>query len=164
MLVRNWITGWTMLLSAHLAKQAVPFCPYMVHDHYLGLFCAALGRLEYCGEPLISYRVHGGNQTGILRGVDSKQSYLSVRVRPLVERLRWLQHHFPFPEALEPDLGQAMQWADAREAYLSSRRGGWAVWSLRRFGRAVPLFELAVPALPDRLFFWLVQQIQKNCL
>ena len=41
LMIRNFATGCTMLVDARAAREAVPFCPYMVHDHYLALWCAA---------------------------------------------------------------------------------------------------------------------------
>ena len=52
-----------MLVRAEAAKAAVPFCPYLVHDQYLALWCAEKGRIESVARPLIRYRIHGGNQT-----------------------------------------------------------------------------------------------------
>ena len=37
LLFRNFVTGCTMLMRTNIAKAAISFCPYMVHDHYLAL-------------------------------------------------------------------------------------------------------------------------------
>ena len=57
LLVRNWVTGCTTLLPAAVAKQAVPFCPYMVHDHYLAFWCARGDGILCVEKPLIRHRV-----------------------------------------------------------------------------------------------------------
>ncbi len=55
----NFVTGCTMLIKAETAKAAMPFCPYMVHDHYLALFAAERGKIVSLPERLIKYRIHG---------------------------------------------------------------------------------------------------------
>ena len=93
--VSNFVTGCTMLIQAETAKGAVPFCPFMVHDHYLALCAAEKGEIISVPERLISYRVHGANQTGLLAGVTDRESYGRVRIAALVDRLGWLLENFP---------------------------------------------------------------------
>ena len=80
LLLHNFVTGCTTLVLASEAKLAVPFCPYMVHDHYLALWCAERGHVISLPRQLIDYRIHGGNQTNLLAGVTDKASYGTVRV------------------------------------------------------------------------------------
>jgi len=49
LLVSNFVTGCTMLVRAGCAKEAVPFCPYMVHDQYLHKIY--IFRLEAISSP-----------------------------------------------------------------------------------------------------------------
>lgn len=73
LLISNFVTGCTMLVRAESARAAVPFCPYMVHDHYIALYCAAAGEILSLPQPLIRYRIHGGNQTGLMAGVTGRR-------------------------------------------------------------------------------------------
>ena len=63
LLFSNFVTGCTMLISASESKDAVPFCPYYIHDQYLALFCAEHGKVQSVLLPLIRYRIHCNNQT-----------------------------------------------------------------------------------------------------
>ena len=75
LLISNFVTGCTMLVGAETAKAAIPFCPYMVHDHYLALWCAERGAVRSLQKPLLCYRVHNSNQTSLMAGVTDKASY-----------------------------------------------------------------------------------------
>ena len=82
LLTSNFVTGCTMLIQSDAAKRAIPFCPYMVHDHYIALCCAAEGMVYSSPERTIRYRIHGGNQTGLVVGVADKASYGKERIEP----------------------------------------------------------------------------------
>ncbi len=162
LLVHNFVTGCTMLLPAQTAKNAVPFCPYMVHDHYLALWCAARGSLLSIERPLVRYRVHGGNQTGVLTGVTGKESYERLRIDLALQRLTWLSENFPCDEALRDTLGKAVAWARARKTNWSDGVNGKLVWKYRQFSCMTSVFELVGRKLPDRLFRWCIRQGQSN--
>ena len=86
----NSVTGCTMLVRNDIAKRALPFCnDYYVHDHWLALVAASQGCVAYISEPLVRYRIHGGNQIGSqkLTGISDKQSYLSVKIAKEVEKI-----------------------------------------------------------------------------
>ena len=162
---RNWVTGCTMLVRADTAKAAVPFCPYMVHDHYLALYCADKGAVVCTEERLIQYRIHGNNQTGVLVGVGSKAEYLQVRVVEVRKKLDWLTSQFPAPSAgLKKAFADGLCWVKARESYLQRRGGGSVVWKHRKYGRCTALFELLFPFMPERLFLSVVHLARKNVL
>ena len=116
-------------------------------------------------RPLIRYRIHGGNQTGLLAGVDSRESYLELRVRALCRRLEWLAQHLP---AQSPQLHAAildrLLWARARAANLERRGGGRTVWRSRRFGPRASIFELVAPWFPETIFLYIVNLVRKNKL
>ena len=75
LLFRNFVIGCTMLVERAQAQKCLPFAKTMVHDHFLALMTSLEGRIAVCHTPLIQYRIHGGNQTGILSGVTDKESY-----------------------------------------------------------------------------------------
>ncbi len=160
---KNFVTGCTMLVRAEQARAALPFCPFMVHDHWLALFCSARGAIVTLPQPLIRYRIHSRNQTLVLAGVHDKASYTAVRVQKLCDRLAWLQEHFDCPDGARAALDGMRAWAEAR---LHNMRGekGWrkAVWQGRRFGFLPSLFEQFAPRLPKPLFSLAVKLVQKN--
>lgn len=164
LLISNFVTGCTMLVRAETAKNAIPFCPYMVHDHYIALYCSATGRLRSVMRPLIRYRIHGGNQSEVMAGVRDKASYGEIRIDALVKRFQWLADCFPYRNGLEEILRQRLEWLLARQSNWKERRGRKMVWKYRRFSPLASLFELTAVYFPNRLFMFFVGLKKKNLI
>lgn len=164
LLFYNFVTGCTMLVDAQAAKAAVPFCPYLVHDQYLALWCAERGELLSVARPLIRYRIHGGNQTVMMAGVTDKKSYGEVRIELALERLRWMNAHFPCRGETKRVIREGVEWMEARGRNWNHRGGVGTVWKYRAFSPLTSLFELAAPWLPERVFLFLIHLKKKNVL
>ena len=150
LLTRNFVIGCTMLICRETAQAAIPFLPEMVHDHWLALFAASQGMIVSLPQPLIRYRIHGGNQTGVLVGVSSKQTYVDVRISDFQKRICHISDRLPDV----PSLQAVRQWADARVAYAECfcwKNVIW-LWHYRRENYATTIFELAALKLPEKLF------------
>lgn len=153
-LLTNFVSGCTMLVRSETAKASVPFCPHMVHDHYIALRAAMRGKILYLSEPLISYRIHGGNQTGLMAGVRDRESYIRVRIDNVVLRLEWLRDHLPeINEGLLKEIDTRLRWMQARQRNIRDGKDRRIIWKYRHFGeQAITVFELAAPYLPNGLF------------
>lgn len=162
LLFHNFVTGCTTLVKSNEAKAAIPFCPYMVHDHYLALWCAERGTVVSVQTPLIHYRIHDGNQTALLAGVHDKASYGTVRIHGLLERLCWLQKHFPCGEELRGELNSGLDWVQAREDNWLYKKGRAEVWKYRRFSLLPSLFELIAVKMPEGLFRFCIHIGRRN--
>jgi glycosyltransferase involved in cell wall biosynthesis len=64
LLIQNFVTGSTVVLNRALLDAAVPLPPVIMHDWWLALCAAALGRLLYVPEATVLYRQHGRNAQG----------------------------------------------------------------------------------------------------
>ncbi|MDR2852455.1 MAG: glycosyltransferase family 2 protein [Burkholderiaceae bacterium] len=64
---RNLVTGAATVFRRSLLAAALPFPAEWVHDEWLGIIAAAVGRVDMLEEPLLDYRQHGGNQIGAQR-------------------------------------------------------------------------------------------------
>jgi glycosyltransferase involved in cell wall biosynthesis len=165
LLITNFVTGCTMLLRSVIAKSAVPFCPDMVHDHYLALFAAREGLILSLPERLVRYRVHAGNQTVPVAGVTDKESYYHIRIESLIQRLIWLLEHFCGDESLSGEIALALQWARARERFFCGNRSdGKTVFRYRRFSPLTSLFELLMVNAPEWLFMRIIEMKRKNLI
>ncbi len=164
LLFHNFVTGCTMLICAEAAKSAFPFCPYMVHDHYLALWCAERGSIRSIGRPLVRYRVHHGNQTSLLSGVTDKESYGAVRIAGMKNRLVWLDENFPCGEQLKKTIRQGRIWAEARERNWARRGGKRQIWKYRRFSLVPSLFELFAVGMPEGLFRLCIMAGKRNLI
>lgn len=162
MLFRNFVTGCTMLVRAEEARAALPFCPYMVHDHYIALRCAEKGAIQSVAHPLIRYRIHGGNQTGLLAGVTDKESYGQVRIHSIVERLQWLETNVSWSEQTRQVIKEGLIWLRARERNWNHQGGKLLIWKYRRFDLLFSVFELFAVGLPERVFWRCIQMGKRN--
>lgn len=160
----NWVTGCAMLVRRECAKSAVPFCPEMVHDQYIALCCAAQGRIHTVMRPLIRYRIHGSNQTGVMSGVNSRSDYVEIRIKRVRKRLDWLRENFPFATAISGTLSDGVKWVDARISNMTQRKGASTVWKYRRFGKMVSLFEVFSTLMPEKVFMFFVKLVRLNKL
>jgi len=164
LLISNFVTGCTMLVRTEMAKQAIPFCPYMVHDHYIALYCSATGQILSVIRPLIRYRIHGDNQSDVMAGVRDKSSYGEIRIDALVKRFQWLEKYFPYRRNLEEDIKKRLEWLLARQSNWKERRERTTVWKYRRFSPLASVFELAAVYFPNRLFMFFVGLKKKNLI
>ena len=67
LLRRNLATGATILFRRSLLQHAAPFPPHWLHDEWLAIVAAAIGRVDLLEEMLIDYRQHDSNQIGAER-------------------------------------------------------------------------------------------------
>jgi len=64
---RNLATGATMAFRTSLLRFVQPFPEDWVHDEWLALCAAMVGRVDVMQECLVAYRQHTGNQIGAHR-------------------------------------------------------------------------------------------------
>lgn len=160
LLISNFVTGCTMLIHSETAKGAMPFCPYMVHDHYLALYAAARGKIVSLPDGLVRYRIHGGNQTGLLAGVCDKACYGKIRIDALLDRLLWLQKHHPGL----PEIDEAVIWARARKSSWEHNGEKKTLWKYRRFDLKYSLFEMFACWCPESVFRVLLSLGKRNLI
>jgi hypothetical protein len=118
---RNIVTGATVMFNRSLLEVALPLPDRWIHDEWLAVLAAALGRIGVVREPLIGYRIHGRNQIGVPPRNPLKRLFIALRVGApryqnlhlrttyLLERLerdhaadeplRLLRHRLAFEEA-----------------------------------------------------------------
>ncbi len=160
----NFVTGCTMLIRADIAKAAISFCPYMVHDHYLALFAAERGKIVSLPERLIKYRIHGNNQTEMMAGVKDKASYGQIRIDEALEKMRWLEENFSCDSELKEVIRQGREWLEARQKNWYRQGGTKTVWRYREYGKMTALFEVFAPYLSEWLFGLVIKMKKKNLL
>lgn len=65
LLLQNVVTGCTLMANRALIEKAMPIPPEaMMHDWWLGLVAAALGKIDYLPQATMHYRQHGTNRVG----------------------------------------------------------------------------------------------------
>ncbi len=163
LLISNFVTGCTMLIRSDIAKEAIPFCPHMVHDHYLALFAATKGKIVSIQMPLIKYRIHKSNQTLMMAGVVDKKSYVRIRVYGLIYRLEWLKECFKEKRSLAQEIGTMLEWANARkDNFNGSRKARIVVLHYRRFSPLTSIFESVFSEAPEGIFMFFIKLKRRN--
>jgi glycosyltransferase involved in cell wall biosynthesis len=102
LLRRCIVTGATAAFRRALLADAVPFGDGWIHDEWLAIVAAGIGKIDVVERKLIDYRQHGANQLGMRRrtlDVKVKEIALSRaqllrnderRMESLLQRLRQL--------------------------------------------------------------------------
>lgn len=165
LLFRNFVVGCAMMIRTEEAKRALPFCPFMVHDHWLALHCTINGGIFFIEDSLIDYRVHNGNQTLMISGVINKESYLKIRIEDSLEKFLWLRNRYKDMNELNVIISQSIEWMEARRDYFRNKAGSAKIiWKYRRFSIVPSLFELVAARLPEKPFMLLIELGRKNII
>lgn len=160
LIYRNFAMGCTMLLTRERALSYLPFPEAVVHDHYLAFRAACDGALDYLDEPQLLYRVYGGNQTGVMAGVRTKEDYFRRRIAVFEARVNAFRAVSDLPALL-----QAEEWCHARVANFRREAGGFRrLRSLRSLNKPTTLFELYGLRMPYPLFRLAILLTQKRFL
>jgi len=88
LLRRSLVTGATVMIRSRLREAASPFAADWVHDEWLAVMAASVGRMRLLPSTLTDYRQHGSNQIGARKPTMSDRWQ---RLRdPRTERAAWL--------------------------------------------------------------------------
>lgn len=164
LLFSNFVTGCTMLIKSTTAKAAIPFCPYMVHDHWLALFCAEQGKVISLSRNLVMYRIHSSNQTLMMAGVYDKKSYLQIRIVQYLSRMRWLKDNFPCSQKTKVNIIGGIEWLEARKSNMEHHGGAKTIWKYRAYSVLTSLFEIVAKYFPEKLFMSFISMKRNNLL
>ena len=145
---RNCTAGCTMLICGDTARGAFPFPHRTVCDQWLAVAAAAEGRVAFIDRPLVRYRQHGGNQTGILLGVTDQASYRAYKVEPLAERLAYYRQHWKPSAAI-------VEFVEARQAGNVQ-----TIWKYRHLSPYEALVEVGMKLMPGWVFRMALRRIQ----
>ncbi len=158
LLTRNFAMGCTMLVKKEIAAGAVPFINEMIYDHWIALYASLAGKISVASLPLVKYRIHGENQTGVLIHIDNKQTYISERITAFYDRMASIENRLGKHE----EITETAQWVRARKDFSQKIRGSAGrLWKLRRFNVSVSLFELLFMRTPDPLFSLALRLVRK---
>lgn len=135
--------GMSTMLRTDVAQSLRPYPLCTGHDKWLALGASALGPCANSEEPLVQYRQHGKNQTGALRGINSKADWYRGRIQDSCALVDEFVARFPE----SPDR-QAMQ-AFAQARLKGDVRG---IWEYRALAPQVAAFEIALHFTPDWAF------------
>lgn len=158
LIYRNFAMGCTMIIERAHVLTYLPIPKEIVHDHYIAFRAAAEGAIDYLAEPQMKYRVYGGNQTGVMSGVETKEDYLEKRICIFEKRIE------DFSKAVKlPELDVAREWCEVRKRNFYREKGSFrALWKMKDINKATSLFELFALRFPNFLFRFAIHQNRKG--
>ena len=165
LLIRNFVTGCTMVVCADMAKKSIPFPTNMVHDHWLAFWNAVFGKIVICHDSLIDYRLHGNNQTEMLAGIMTKKDYCQKRSLPYYLKLCELNKR-DFGHKINMQIDNDLNWATKRIRYLKnpSIKNFILLLAFIRCNFFTTCFELFLPIMPRGLFTYIINIVRKGII
>lgn len=153
---KNCVSGCCMLIRSDISKSAVPFSKYIVHDQWLCIVASLYGKISFVDKPLSKYRIHGNNQTGSLKGIESKKDYYRCRVDVLNYRLNELKHFLLDMKSYNNiDLNNIEKFCDAR-----IRKDLLTIFQYRDLCRSEAVFEIVAKYMPDICFKYILNRLK----
>lgn len=142
---RNLATGATAAFRRCLLQVAKPFPASCLHDEWLAILAAAIGRVVMLDDPTIQYRQHGRNVAGmpvpgmgrsVGRVLTSAGDFQARRVARSAEILERLRTWPAVPQAYLDNVSDALEHARFRSSLsFNPARRAWAVLREWRSGR-----------------------------
>lgn len=162
LLAKNFVTGCTMMMRTDIAKEAVPFPEGVFHDWWLAVCAAIKGKVVQAPQPLMKYRIYGGNQSAVLKGVLDKQTYYEHKIKPYQEFIKHV--HKVFGD--NKHIINALKYSKAREEYFfhPNFRALSQLLSGRNYPLSIIMFEVLLPFIPNIILKKIVEKVQSGSL
>lgn len=166
LMMSNFVTGCAMIVKKDIAKKAIPFEGTLVHDQWISIIAAIDGKIEFVNKPLVRYRQHGLNQTGILAGIQDKSTYCKIRIEDILERYLSFQQRLEGNHELEENINQCLIWLEARKNYFlrPSFKDFKSMIKYRSFHKISILIECFLPFVPNNIFEYIIKLAKRGIL
>jgi glycosyltransferase involved in cell wall biosynthesis len=165
LLMINFVTGCAMMVKSNIAKKAVPFEETLIHDQWIAIIAAINGKIEFINKPLVKYRQHSFNQTGILKDVYDKETYYNKRIEDFLCRYKSLQKRLNYDE-LKEHINNCLMWIEARKNYFQrpNIKDLKVMIKYRDFHKVSVLIECILPFLPKWIFKHVIKLAKRGIL
>jgi len=165
LLMTNFVTGCGMMITKDIAQKAMPFEEALVHDQWIAIIAAVNGKIEFINKPLVRYRQHSFNQTGILTGIQDKETYFNKRIEDFLCRYKSLQQRLNYEE-LKEYINDCLMWIEARKNYFQKPniKDLKVMIKYRRFHKVSILIECILPFLPEWVFKYVIKLAKRGIL
>lgn len=149
-LIENCTAACSMLVRRKIVLQTLPFYMGVYCDQWICAMAAAAGSIVFVDAPLVKYRRHGKNQTGMLGRIGNWQEYYEQRILPaygLVEELKKRGVHYKYESAAEAFVKARME------------KDILGIWKYRRLCIKYAYFDICMICMPNalsqKLLHWL---------
>ena len=135
--------GMSIVMRTDAAQKAMPFSVHTGHDKWLTLCASHQGKVAFIKEPLVSYRRHGKNVSGVLSGITCKKDYFDDRIHSSYEVAKQFCEKYPDDHACKEIL-----------RYAGARQEGkiLTLWKMRDIAPEISRFEIVYHMVPDFVF------------
>ena len=148
----TYAVGMSIIMKASFAKKSLPFSKYTGHDKWVLACTSTEGKVGYLNLPLVQYRRHGKNVSGVLVGIETKEDYINQRIMPDLKMIEDFKQKYPNHK----DLNEIEKFANAR------RTGNIkTLFKLRYLAPDIAKFDIVTALLPEKLFSFMVKIAQK---
>ena len=148
----TYAVGMSIIMKASFAKKSLPFSKYTGHDKWVLACTSTEGKVGYLNLPLVQYRRHGKNVSGVLIGIETKEDYINQRIMPDLKMIEDFKQKYPNHK----DLNEIEKFANAR------RTGNIkTLFKLRYLAPDIAKFDIVTALLPKKLFSFMVKIAQK---
>lgn len=152
-LIRNFISGCCMIVRSDIALAAVPFETDMQHDRWISVIASAKGYIAYVDNALVRYRQHGKNQTGVLKDIKDKASYITIRIKDHLRILENIKSRTDINGEMAQFLSQYIEQMQIRLKYAEGEHRKFSkMLRFIKYNRATIIFEIIAMRLPEKMF------------
>lgn len=165
LLMTNFVTGCAMMVRKDIAQKAIPFEDTLIHDQWIAIIAAINGKIEFINKPLVRYRQHSSNQTGILKDIYDKKTYYSKRIEDFIYRYESLKKRLTNDE-VDKTINDSLIWLEARKNYFFKPSFYYLkiMIQYRSFHKVSILIECFLPIIPNSIFKYIIKLTQKGIL
>lgn len=165
LLMTNFVTGCAMIVKKDIAIKAMPFEKTLVHDQWIAIIAALNGKIEFINKPLVRYRQHSFNQTGILKGVEDKKTYYDKRIEEFLSRYKSLKQRINCAETRNY-INNCLVWLEARKNYFfrPNVKDLKIMIKYKDFHKVSILIECVLPFIPEMIFKYIIKLAKKGVL
>lgn len=166
LLMSNFVTGCAMIVRKDIAKKAVPFEKTLIHDQWIAIVGALEGKIEFINKPLVGYRQHSNNQTGILKGIYNKETYYNIKIVELLQRYESVRSRLYYDKEIEKYIEYCIKSLKIRKRYFKKPTLKDLKEMLRYndYYKLSILLEMFSPIIPEFIFKKIIQLAQKGVL
>ena len=156
--------GCTMLAKREFVNSIVPFPKDLIeeyHDWWLSLNASYAHKLLFLDIPLIKYRIHGENQSGLFSRIATKEDYRIKRTKAFFDRANLLKNKFSNGIYCDFIL-TTYNFATARLHYSKEVSLINSINLLKYISinpKAV-LFEFLLPYMPEKIFSIIIKELK----
>lgn len=132
-----------LVVRGEFARSTVPFSVYTGHDKWIISCASKEGKVAFIDEPLVQYRRHGQNVSGVLIGIESKKDYEEKRVLINYNLIQDFLNKYPDFKDKDKLLGFATARKDHKIKDL---------YKYRSIAPNIAKFDIMLVFVPDFLF------------